>query len=81
MRNATRPVSLYSVHANPANDFYICTAGKDSYVHVFDRRTMSDLNQTPVKKFCPSHLVRFLCLKSAKFVNVQFTKIDHVKKQ
>jgi len=70
MRNATRPVSLYSVHANPANDFYICAAGKNSYVHVFDRRTMSDQNPNPVKKFCPSHLVSFFVLKSLSTVQL-----------
>jgi hypothetical protein len=57
MRKSTRPVALYSVHANPANDFFICTAGKDSYVHIFDRRFMSDENPAPIKKFCPEHLV------------------------
>ena len=60
LRNSTstRPIALYSVHANPANDFYICTAGKDSYVRIFDRRNVSNENPAPVKKLCPQHLVR-----------------------
>jgi len=57
LRNSNRPIALYSVHANPANDFYICTSGKDSYVRIFDRRNMSNEDSTPVKKFCPEHLV------------------------
>jgi hypothetical protein len=58
------PIPLYSVHANPANDFLICTAGKDKFVNVYDRRKLSDKNTEPVTQFCPLHLVSVVFFNS-----------------
>ena len=48
-------VRIYSVHASPVEDHFIISAGNDQFVRLYDRRNMAGT----VKKFCPSHLVRF----------------------
>lgn len=52
-----RVIAIYMVSANPVNDSYIVTAGRDSYVRVYDRRVASQERPLPLKKFCPHPLV------------------------
>ena len=66
-----RTIAAYTVHANPADDNMVATAGRDPHVRVYDRRRASEENSQPLKKYCPSHLV------SSLFVNrmIAFDKI------
>jgi len=53
-----KKVPIYSVHCNPANGNIFCTAGRDHYVRIFDRRflTSSETGQSQIVKHCPEHL-------------------------
>jgi len=53
-----KKVPIYSVHCNPANGNQFCTAGRDHYVRIFDRRflTSSETGQSQLVKHCPEHL-------------------------
>jgi len=64
-----KKVAIYSVDANPVDARFFCTAGRDKFVRVYDRRHISaaaDGHQGPLKKFCPHHLVR----NNASYKNV-----------
>ena len=50
-------MSAYTVHANPCDDNYLVTAGRDPHVRMYDRRFASEENNKPIKKYCPHHLV------------------------
>lgn len=50
-------VRIYSVHANPADDNYLISAGNDQFVRLYDRRAMSQSDPQPLRKLCPHHLV------------------------
>jgi len=52
-----RTIAAYTVHANPADDNMVVTAGRDPHVRMYDRRYASEQNNQPVKKYCPRHLV------------------------
>lgn len=51
-RGATVPI--YSIHNNPSQSQQFCTAGRDQYIRVFDRRFIN--NGASVAKYCPKHL-------------------------
>ena len=50
-------MTAYTVHANPCDDNYLVTAGRDPHVRMYDRRFASEENNKPIKKYCPHHLV------------------------
>ena len=59
--NKARKVAIYSVDTHPMDGGKIfCTAGRDQYVRLYDRRYISATQNEapPMKKFCPHHLVR-----------------------
>ena len=60
-----RKVPICSVDVNPKDDYVFCTAGRDQYLRIYDRRFLSRSSPLPAKKFCPHHLV-----SCAVFLNV-----------
>jgi len=50
-----KKVPIYSIHTNPSNGLQFCTAGREQYVRVFDRRYLGG-EYGEVAKFCPSNL-------------------------
>ena len=59
--NKARKVAIYSVDTHPMDGGKMfCTAGRDQYVRLYDRRYISATQNEapPMKKFCPHHLVR-----------------------
>ena len=62
--NKARKVAIYSVDTHPMDGGKVfCTAGRDQYVRLYDRRFISATQNEapPMKKFCPHHLVRIDC--------------------
>ena len=62
--NKARKVAIYSVDTHPMDGGKMfCTAGRDQYVRLYDRRFISATQNEapPMKKFCPHHLVRIDC--------------------
>ena len=55
--DSSRKVAIYSIDSNPADEDMFCTAGRDRYVRLYDRRRI-DAAAKPMKKFCPHHMVR-----------------------
>ena len=55
--DSSRKVAIYSIDSNPADEDVFCTAGRDRYVRLYDRRRI-DAAAKPMKKFCPHHMVR-----------------------
>lgn len=58
--NKARKVAIYSVDTHPMDGGKVfCTAGRDQYVRLYDRRYISatQIEAPPMKKFCPHHLV------------------------
>jgi len=51
-----KKIPIYSINSNPANGFQFCTAGRDQYIRIFDRRYVGTKNGEVVK-FCPQNLV------------------------
>jgi len=51
-----KKIPIYSIHNNPMKTHEFCTAGRDTYIRVFDRRYLSDTNTCPVAKYSPDHL-------------------------
>ena len=66
-----KTIPVYTVNANPMNDNFIATAGRDPHVRIYDRRFASEENNQPVKKFCPHNLVS---------INIEYLSIYHYKK-
>ena len=63
--NKARKVAIYSVDTHPMDGGKMfCTAGRDQYVRLYDRRYISATQNEapPMKKFCPHHLVRIDCI-------------------
>ena len=58
-------MAIYSVDTHPMDGGKMfCTAGRDQYVRLYDRRYISATQNEapPMKKFCPHHLVRIDCI-------------------
>ncbi|XP_023338808.1 DDB1- and CUL4-associated factor 8 [Eurytemora carolleeae] len=51
-----RKIPLYSIHNNPVNRNQFCTAGRDPYIRIFDRRYIGNAKQGEMAKFCPTEL-------------------------
>lgn len=51
-----KQIPIYSIHTNPGNSWEFCTAGRDPYMRIFDRRCLAKANTDPVSKFCPEEL-------------------------
>ena len=44
-----KKIPIYSINANPSNGLQFCTAGRDQYIRIFDRRYLdSDSEQVPL---------------------------------
>jgi len=57
LKNAKgRKVPIYSIHNNPGNSNQFCTAGREQYIRIFDRRYIGNAVQGEVVKYCPKHL-------------------------
>lgn len=52
-----RKVAIYSIQSHPIDDHHFCVGGRDSFVRSYDRRIIRSETQTPLRTFCPSHLV------------------------
>ncbi|CAD5121493.1 DgyrCDS9998 [Dimorphilus gyrociliatus] len=62
VKEESKLMPLYSIHANPMNSNEFCVGGKDPYIRVFDRRKIKRSNKVlspdPIKKYCPHHLTK-----------------------
>jgi len=54
--DADKKIPIYSIHTNPVNHNQFCTAGRENWVRVFDRRYVSGSDPREVVKYCPSNL-------------------------
>lgn len=61
MKDSRKKIGLYSVDSHPLNSNEFCVCGVDYYIRIYDKRKI-DANGRPMKKFCPSHIVGYLCL-------------------
>jgi len=52
-----KKVPIYSIDSNQRNKFEFCTAGRDQYVRIFDRRFMDNSKKGEVSRYCPHNLV------------------------
>ncbi|GAB6027403.1 DDB1- and CUL4-associated factor 8 [Chamberlinius hualienensis] len=55
-RENDRRVPLYSVHANPSNEYEFAIGGKDHFVRIYDMRKVRE-DDSQLKKYCPHHLL------------------------
>ena len=79
--NKARKVAIYSVDTHPMDGGKMfCTAGRDQYVRLYDRRYISatQIEAPPMKKFCPHHLVRIDCIITVTTF-LQFLSILHIR--
>jgi len=51
-----KKIPIYSIHTNPVNQNQFCTAGRENWVRIFDRRYVSGSDPREVVKYCPSNL-------------------------
>lgn len=71
VKKGMRRIGLYSVDTNPLNSNEFCVCGVDYYIRLYDKRKI-DLNGTPMKKFCPSHIEG-----TSKYTNVTCALYNH----
>lgn len=64
--NYYRKVAIYSIQSHPIDDYHFCVGGRDSFVRSYDRRNIRSDTQTPMRSFCPSHLVIIFVLLSTQ---------------
>jgi hypothetical protein len=53
-----KKIPIYSVDTHPLDGGRVfCTAGRDQYIRLYDRRYISEQADKSMKKFCPHHLI------------------------
>ncbi|XP_038065479.1 DDB1- and CUL4-associated factor 8-like isoform X2 [Patiria miniata] len=57
VKEEVRKIPLYTIFLNPMNTHEFCVGGRDHFVRIYDRRKLSPESESPVKKFCPHHLM------------------------
>jgi len=51
-----KKIPIYSIHSNPSNGAQFCTAGRDQFIRIFDRRYVTREGGGLLSRFCPERL-------------------------